>query len=199
VEKFLSLPIDKQKRIVDAAFSVFGNNTYKKASTADIAAAAGISKGMVFHYFGSKKELYLYLLSLCGKILFEEHEKNIDKTATDFFDRIKMASQIKITALKKHPHILAFIRNVHTETDSEVTCEIKNIFSSVSANSWDTIFDGVDFIRFKNPNAPELLLKLLVWAGVGMADNRLDEKEMDENLDVFVRCLDLMKENFYYL
>ena len=34
----------------------------KKASTDDIAAKAGISKGLLFYYFHNKKELYLYLL-----------------------------------------------------------------------------------------------------------------------------------------
>lgn len=199
MEKFLNLPEDKQKRITDAAFYVFGNNVYKKASTGDIATVAGISKGMIFHYFGSKKELYLYLLKLCGEILTAEQERNLDKSVTDFFDRIKMSSAIKIATLKEHPHILSFINHVHSETDSEVAAEIKTAFSTISASARDEIFDGVDYMRFKNPEAPELLMKLLIWAGMGVADSRLGANELDECLEVYTKCLDLMKENFYYL
>ena len=51
LEKFLSLPIDKQDIIVNAALTCFGINGYKKTSISDIAAAAGISKALIFHYF----------------------------------------------------------------------------------------------------------------------------------------------------
>lgn len=61
LDKFLALPKEKQKAILDGAMQVFGSAPYKKASVGDIAKAAGISKGMVFYYFGSKKELYLFL------------------------------------------------------------------------------------------------------------------------------------------
>ena len=44
MENFLNLPEEKQNTILDAAFAAFGANGYKKASIADIAAAAGISK-----------------------------------------------------------------------------------------------------------------------------------------------------------
>ena len=39
--------------IIDAALAIFGINGYKKASVSDIAAAAGISKAMVFRYYFS--------------------------------------------------------------------------------------------------------------------------------------------------
>ncbi|MCL2568131.1 MAG: TetR/AcrR family transcriptional regulator [Oscillospiraceae bacterium] len=75
METFLALPADKQKKIVDAALQVFSENTYSKASTGYIAATAGISKGMVFHYFGNKRALYFYLLDLCGDILTSAREQ----------------------------------------------------------------------------------------------------------------------------
>ena len=36
-------------------------NQYKKAPTSEIAAEAGISKSLLFHYFHNKLELYLFL------------------------------------------------------------------------------------------------------------------------------------------
>ncbi len=62
-ERLRHLPEEKKVQIMNAAFEVFGNNEYKRASTDLIAARAGISKGLLFYYFKSKKELYLYLLS----------------------------------------------------------------------------------------------------------------------------------------
>ena len=47
-EKFHQLPEEKQLAIFNAAMEVFAQNDYKRASTDDIAAKAGISKGMLF-------------------------------------------------------------------------------------------------------------------------------------------------------
>ena len=71
-EKFFALPEEKRRRIVNAAMEVFGKNEYKRASTDDIAARAGISKGLLFHYFGSKKELYFYLYRHVERMVAED-------------------------------------------------------------------------------------------------------------------------------
>jgi len=55
MRKFLSLPQEKQNRIVDAAMNLFGEVGYKKAYISEIAAASGISKALVFHSYGRKK------------------------------------------------------------------------------------------------------------------------------------------------
>ena len=60
-EKFYSLPEEKQQRIINAGFSVFSQNSYKKSSMNDIAQQAQISKSLLFFYFRNKRELYLFL------------------------------------------------------------------------------------------------------------------------------------------
>lgn len=55
LERFFRLSEEKQNSIIDAALKAFGINGYKKTSVSDIAAEAGISKAMVFHYFGTKR------------------------------------------------------------------------------------------------------------------------------------------------
>ena len=60
-EKFYALSVEKQSQILNAAYKVFATNQYKKAPTSEIAAEAGISKSLLFHYFHNKRELYLFL------------------------------------------------------------------------------------------------------------------------------------------
>ena len=60
-DKFYALPEEKQSQILNAAYKVFATNQYKKAPTSEIAAEAGISKSLLFHYFHNKLELYLFL------------------------------------------------------------------------------------------------------------------------------------------
>ena len=60
-DKFYALSEEKQSQILNAAYKVFATNQYKKAPTSEIAAEAGISKSLLFHYFHNKLELYLFL------------------------------------------------------------------------------------------------------------------------------------------
>ena len=62
-EKFFSLPIEKQEKIINAGFRVFSQNSYKKSLMSEIADAAGISKSLLFHYFHNKKNFIFF----CGK------------------------------------------------------------------------------------------------------------------------------------
>ena len=51
-EKFFDLKKEKQDRMINASLKLFAINGYKHASTDDIVNEAGISKGLLFHYFG---------------------------------------------------------------------------------------------------------------------------------------------------
>lgn len=49
--KFFDAAKEKQDRIINAALQVFAVNGYRHASTDEIVRIAGISKGLLFHYF----------------------------------------------------------------------------------------------------------------------------------------------------
>src|SRR2546423_2420624 len=48
---------DRRKETLDAARKVFAEKGLSKATVADIAVAAGVAKGTVYLYFGSKEQL----------------------------------------------------------------------------------------------------------------------------------------------
>lgn len=52
----------REGEILDAAARLFASHGFHATSTRRIAAAAGVSEGTVFHYFGSKNELMLAIL-----------------------------------------------------------------------------------------------------------------------------------------
>lgn len=72
-EKFYTLPEEKQRRIINAGFHVFSQNSYRKSPMSEIADAAGISKSLLFHYFLNKNELYLFLWEEGAKVTIHSH------------------------------------------------------------------------------------------------------------------------------
>ena len=55
--------IETRERIVAAAVKIFSETTYDDVAVGDIAKAAGVAHGLLFHYFGSKRGIYLEAMS----------------------------------------------------------------------------------------------------------------------------------------
>jgi TetR/AcrR family transcriptional regulator len=199
MEKFFNLSVDKQKKIIDAALKSFAANGYKKTSVSDIASAAGISKAMIFHYFGTKKALYLYLIELCGNTIMNEIEEKFDYKVTDFFDRIRISANIKIAVMKKHPAIPAFLTSMYFETDEEVREDIKTILSKSEGFRSKITFNGMDYSKFKKGIDAKLVMKMLVYIAEGYMNQISNRKEVDYEafFKEFEKFMDLLRNNFY--
>ena len=52
-------PDERREQILECAVRLFGERPYAAVSTTDIAQAAGVARGLINHYFGTKRELYL--------------------------------------------------------------------------------------------------------------------------------------------
>jgi AcrR family transcriptional regulator len=52
-------PDARREQILDCAVRLFGERPYATVSTTDIARAAGVARGLLNHYFGTKRDLYL--------------------------------------------------------------------------------------------------------------------------------------------
>ena len=82
-ENFEQLPEEKQNLILSTGIKAFSENSYKDVSTDYITKECGISKGILFHYFGSKKEYYLYCLEKSMQRLIGDREQI---TGNDFYE-----------------------------------------------------------------------------------------------------------------
>ena len=54
-------PGQRRDQILDAASTLFAARAYDEVSVEDIAKAAGVVRGLVHHYFGGRKDVYIGL------------------------------------------------------------------------------------------------------------------------------------------
>ena len=59
-------PAERREQILDAANPLFAERAYDEVSIEDIAGAAGVTRGLVHHYFGGRNEVYVALLERLG-------------------------------------------------------------------------------------------------------------------------------------
>jgi len=68
---------DRRAAIIDAALGVFSERTYGRATTAEIARAAGVTEPVLYRHFKSKRELFLACVDEVWRRLREAVEEEI--------------------------------------------------------------------------------------------------------------------------
>jgi AcrR family transcriptional regulator len=67
---------DREAQIVEVACKAFGERGYASTSVADVAEAAGISKPLIYNYFGSKEGLHAVCVEHAAATLWAEFERS---------------------------------------------------------------------------------------------------------------------------
>lgn len=124
-EKFFDLKKEKQDRMINAALKLFAENGYKRASTDDIVKEAGISKGLLFHYFGSKAGLYEFLVDYCSKYMMLETSALASSKEKDYFVIYQQLLGIRTQIMRSYPYMHYFLERATQETSEELSADVK--------------------------------------------------------------------------
>ncbi|MGI6450759.1 MAG: TetR/AcrR family transcriptional regulator [Desulfitobacteriia bacterium] len=191
----------KQERIINAALKEFARNGYDKASTNEIVVEAEISKGSLFNYFNSKKELYLFLLAYVVEMI-EKIYAEVDWNEPDFFARMRHLGLVKFKIYKKFPEAFNFLKTLTHEDAAEVKPEISKISKNIIASGLERGYQNIDWTKFREDFDREKMINIINWTMLNFAEqymNKLDSIE-DVGLEVFTESdgyFDILKRSFY--
>lgn len=143
-EKFNVLQEEKKVQIMNAAMDEFVKGGYEKASMNRLVEKAGISKGSLFYYFTSKKDLYLFLFRYCETLALENARRQADASEHDFIRRMKNHMQENIKLLRTYPNIYAFMRSCKTEMSEAVRPSISQIMAESSEELFGMLYRDID-------------------------------------------------------
>lgn len=182
--KFEGLDEEKKQRILNAAMKEFAAKGYDRASTNKMVEDAGIAKGLLFHYFKSKKQLFLYLYDHCLKLVVDEIGAKIDYEERDFFTRLIKAQMAKLELIRKWPDIMNFLQVAYLEESSAVKSDLDSRNRGIMATNFSKAFEGIDTSAFR----PELdigwVIKTVAWAFEGFANMYFERMKHDPNYEV---------------
>ena len=74
-------PEQRREKILDAANTLFAERAYDDVSVEDIASSAGVTRGLVHHYFGGRNDVYIGLLERLGAVREDELPPPTGRTA----------------------------------------------------------------------------------------------------------------------
>lgn len=189
-EKFFDLKKEKQDRMINAALKAFAINGYKRASTDEIVKDAGISKGLLFHYFDTKLGLYEFVYDYSVRYLIMEMSAAISQKETDFFALYEQKEMCKIQALKNYPYMQQMINRSMLEDESEAVAVIMERRDSYRLKITE-IMQQADMSKFADGVDTLKLRKIIDFTIEGLMTERFQEqafdveKLMDEVMEYF--------------
>ena len=148
-EKFFALDEEKQLRIINSGLKEFSINEYKRASTDEIAAGAGISKGLLFYYFHNKKEYYLFLYDYAVTAVTDSVVGEEFASITDFFELFDYSAQKKFELFEKTPYISDFLIKAFFSQREDISAAMNEKLENSSVSMLSEYFNNVDMSKFK--------------------------------------------------
>ena len=196
--KFFDVKVEKQERIINAALMVFALNGYRKASTDVIVKEAGISKGLLFHYFNSKIGLYEFVSDYSVRYMNMEMTSSVSARETDFFEIQREIELIKTRIMKKYPYMQQFLSTIKYEREPEAV-KVSSKYRNALSDLYRSLYQRADISRFHDYVNPDIVIRSIEW----MSDGFIRESFLDENPDIeemsreFGRYLAMMRAALY--
>jgi AcrR family transcriptional regulator len=90
---------ETRQRLVAAAVDLFSERSYADVAAADIAKAAGVAHGLLFHYFGSKRGIFVEAMRDAAKELDNAFTFEASQSATH---QLRRALAARLDYLSQH-------------------------------------------------------------------------------------------------
>lgn len=173
-DKFFDLKKEKQDRMINGALKIFALNGYQKASTDDIVKEAGISKGLLFHYFGSKAGVYIFVYEYSARYMAMELQRAVSLRERDLFCLLSQVEDAKYVLLRNYPYMQKFLLTHEEIGDAEIRNAIADYTGMVSG-VMDEIVERADRSRIRDDVDQELLVRSMRYFTRGLMETALTD------------------------
>lgn len=193
----LDLENDKLERIINSGFKEFSTQTFKKASTNSIVKDAGISRGLLYHYFKDKEDLYEFLTFFSFEIMITALEEKFNWGESDLLTRFVNVTEQKFKVMQRYPYIMDFyIQSMITKDTDNVKRTYRERIEKFETDFYGR---GVDYTLFNEDLDKEECLSIIKWTIRGLGDHVIKkslEANGDYDMEVFIQKVKKYMETF---
>jgi AcrR family transcriptional regulator len=204
MSEFLHQDDARRSRILEAALVEFADKGYKKASTNTIVREAGVSKGLLFHYFISKKELFIYLYSFARKQVSNELYEYVNFADKDVLNRMRQSTLVKIESYLRHPLFVQLFEKLQDVQDEDILQAAYALDKQIQEETYEKLFSNIDYYSFEDTLNIDRCLQVVRWTVDKISNDwkaqhqgQIDEEAFEELSMDINHYLDLFRDAFY--
>ncbi len=203
---FENLPEEKKQNIIKCALKEFADKGYEQASTNAIVKEAGISKGILFHYFKTKRDLYRYVIFYCIDLMYTQMLDYLEFSSDDYFERMLEVSAAKMKVQMKYPEIYTIVVNIFKSSQQDIIKEIYEKYAPLITQYYAKVNTGIAMSKFKEGVDIGRVNEIVTWIAEGMGNkiikevsNKAEDIEETRKIleDEFRIYADMLKKGVY--
>lgn len=204
MKEYLASDDQRKNRILEAALLEFADKGYKKASTNTIVREANVSKGLLFHYYTSKRDLYILIYQNATESITHDLYNSVNFTERDVLNRLYESTVAKIESYTNHPQFVKLLESHSAVTDEDILKETLKIEQKYALESYEKIFANIDYNLFREAINVERSLDVVKWAIDRISSdwkrvnqNKITPETLEQLTMDISHYLDLFREAFY--
>ena len=204
------LPTEERRRqLLELGLQLFSQRSYEDVEIAEIAEIAGVSKGLLYHYFGSKKDFYAAVIAVAAKRLTDAIQPAPELSGLararagveaylDFVEeRAEAFLAVMFGGIGSDPSVLAIVEETRQAIIDQMMAGIgiadPSPFFRVAARAWLGAMEAasLDWLRHRDLTRDQMLQLALVSLGthITVAMRAETELEPDPTMQAFLRSL----------
>ena len=185
---------DAKKKILDSAFNVFVSNGYNDTTMSHIVKESGLSKGAIYHYYSSKKELFASLIDHWEIFSFPDFYSKDNKNESAEDTLIRFADTVYDVFCSKPDVFLAEIEFwALANKDKEIKERSKVLYDKILTLFELVLNKGVRNNEFKSIDKEIIAMELLsVFQGINWfclfgGDESTVKKYLKQSVEVILK------------
>jgi len=172
----------RRQQVLNAAYTCFSQNGFHETTMQDIAREAGVSYGVVYHYFNSKEDV----IAATWQASHEARERRYQKASTKATVPELLVEYLKLSVDRLEQ--LESIPEMRLRTQLFGEALLNPKISDNLRNVWDDVLDGLEEIIRQGQERGEISTDIdrraLGRAYMAIHDGLLLQKAIDPNVNI---------------
>lgn len=135
-----------RQQIKDSAFNLFAQKGFSNTSVSSIAEEAGISKGLIYHYFQSKKEILIAIFEDLASIGNQALDFSEDQSPEACLEQVL---QMTFGFIKEHKETMRLLTSLALQP--EVMAELKPMIDKYNTAQLETMTELFRNLGYDDP------------------------------------------------
>ena len=176
-------------KLIQSATELFNDFGYTGTSINDIAKKSKLSKGILYHYFQSKDDVYLFCLSECINNFVDFMERNISKISLSKETMIRVV-ELRFVFFDENPQYKILFHNIISGKPTHLSKEISEIRQVLTENniSWiKLILTEINLGKDVLESDVSLFISILQNSSTFLLDAESDKKYRQDMINSIVR------------
>ncbi|MCB9749103.1 MAG: TetR/AcrR family transcriptional regulator [Myxococcales bacterium] len=150
---------ERREQLLRLGIELFGDRSYDEISVDEIARAAGVSKGLLYHYFHGKRGYYVAAIRYAADQLVQKTEEAGEQLGaqTPSLEGLTLGLRVFLDYVERHGNAYSTLLRGGLGTDAEVMAIVEDVRLRFIAGIVERL--GVD------PPPPPLRMMLRGWIG----------------------------------